>query len=109
MTLEKLARITQSQFRELKEEFAIKEDLKGFATKDDLTRFATKNELKELEERLVTKISQQVINSNDKLGTKIDKFLKEHAAHNLSHNRMDKTLENHGKRITKLEATVHPT
>ncbi|MDP3710595.1 MAG: hypothetical protein Q8R29_02610 [bacterium] len=57
----------------------------------------------EFKEVVVREISQTVMESNDKLATKIDVLAKELAAHGASHHRMDIVLHDHEKRIKKLE------
>lgn len=132
MTIEKLARITANGFADIRRElatkasktdlkgfvtkkdsksFATKEDLKGFATKEDLKRFATKEDLKgfatkEDIERLEERILIKTIESNDKLVTKLDTFLKEEAAHQVAHRRMQDTIDGHEVRIRKIEHTA---
>ncbi|TSC78273.1 MAG: hypothetical protein G01um101433_307 [Parcubacteria group bacterium Gr01-1014_33] len=127
MTLDKLAMITQQQFLDIQEIMATKEDLKYFATKEDLKYFATKEDLKYFATKedlkyFATKedLNQQrediiqdvrlmhadVIQSNDKVITKLDILLKEHAAHTMAHKRIDGTLFEHNKRIKKIEEKV---
>lgn len=111
MTIEKLARITAKGFADIHRElatkvsktesrdFATKEDLKSFATKKDLENFILKTDLESMGKRILI----TTIESNDKLGTKIDTFLKERAAHDTSHKRMQDTLDGHEVRIRNIE------
>ena len=57
----------------------------------------------------VRKENQKVIQSNDKVVSKLDIVIKEQAAHNVAHKRVDETLENHNKRLKKLEQVVEVT
>lgn len=103
MTLEKLARMTANEFSEIRREVATKDDLKRFATKDDLIalreEMATKSDLEQMED----KIARRIIDSNDKVATKIDIALKELAAHTHSHRRVDDTLLDHEARLKRVE------
>lgn len=54
-------------------------------------------------EVMVEEIGQTIMESNDKLATKIDNLSKELAAHGASHHRIDIQLDDHDKRIKKLE------
>ena len=100
MTLDKLAMITQQQFLDIQEIMATKEDLKYFATKEDL------NQQREDIIQDVRLMHADVIQSNDKVITKLDILLKEHAAHTMAHKRIDGTLFEHNKRIKKIEEKV---
>ena len=109
MTLDKLAMITQQQFLDIQEIMATKEDLKYFATKEDLKYFATKEDLNQQREDIIQDVRlmhADVIQSNDKVITKLDILLKEHAAHTMAHKRIDGTLFEHNKRIKKIEEKV---
>lgn len=100
MTLENLARMTQNEFTALREEMA---------TKDDLKLLATKAELKDMKDTIIDEVrneNQKVLQSSDKVITKLDVLLKDTAAHNLLHKRIDDELHTHDKRIKKLEAVV---
>lgn len=103
MTIDKLARITANEFAAIRREMATKDDLKNFATKDDLKNFATKDDLKEFKEEVVREISHKVIQSNDKVISKLDLYYKDRAAHDMLHKRIEDTLYDHGRRIKTIE------
>lgn len=112
MTLEKLARMTQGEFVAIRKDMgklATKDDLKNFATKDDLRSFATKEDVRELKHEIIEEVrneNQKVIHSNDKVVTKLDVVLKELGAHGAAHERIDQKLEDHEKRIKRVEVTA---
>lgn len=58
-------------------------------------------------EEIINEVSKKIIESNDKVVTKLDILLKENAAHTMGHHRIDDTLHGHDKRIKKLEETHH--
>ncbi len=100
MTLEKLAIMTQEDFLAIRKDMATKEDLRAFATKEDLNL---------MKEEIVAEVktgNQKVIQDNDKGATKLDGLIKEQAAHKLAHDRMEARLENHEKRLKRVEETV---
>ena len=106
---------------------ATKDDLKGFATKDDLKNFATKDDFNNLADKVLgldTKIDNvkedlqdqmnekfdKVLESNDKLGKKMDIIIAESAAHSKSYKdneeeieKHEEVLDNHENRIKVLE------
>ncbi len=80
--------------------------MKIFATKEDLKSFATKEDLRILEE----KIDKQMVLFRDDILEHLDKIYKEVLAnrdervmHQGSHLRMQEVLDNHEKKIKKLE------
>jgi hypothetical protein len=82
---------------------------KEMATKEDLKLFATKAELADMKDTIIDEVrneNQKVIQSNDKVITKLDLLLKDKAAHDLLHKRIGDELHTHDKRIKKLEAAV---
>jgi len=115
MTIDKLARISQAEFKTIRTEMATKEDLREFATKDDLKRFATKDDLKmfatkvdlaDLRDTVVEAVREEnlkVLQNNDRVMTKLDRLLTEDAAHTGWHKRIDSRLDEHDGRIKKLE------
>ena len=99
MTLDKLATMTQEEFRAIRRDMATKEDLKHFATKEDL---------RVLEGRIFEEVRQEttkVIQSNDRVVTKLDTFLQDRTAHDSLHKRITNQLQDHDGRIKKLEET----
>lgn len=107
MTLDKLAMITQRQFLD------IRKDMKEMVTKEYLDEtlglYATKGDLEQFKEEIVLGIKEEnlkVLQSNDKVITKLDILLKEDAAHNVAHKRINDTLYDHDKRIKKIEEKV---
>lgn len=92
MTLDKLARMTQDEFRSVRVEMTgIKADLQDLRT-DVLMEVRREN--------------QKVTRSNDRVVTKLDTVLKEFAAHTHSHRRIDDTLFEHDSRLKQLEGTA---
>jgi len=98
-------KVIRTIMREELKNFATKDDLKNFATKDDLKNFATKDDLKNFatKDELNSKHNQVMNTLDDMYG-----FLKEmkqemtvinHRVYKIQ----DPKLENHEKRITKLE------
>lgn len=114
MTIDTLARMTQAEFGSVRKAMAkqfgaIREVI---ATKEDLNAIkrlmATKEDLKDFKDVVVNAVRQdnlKVLESNDKLMSKIDGLLKEDAAHTGSHKRIEDTLLEHGDRLKKLEGT----
>ena len=100
MTLEKLARITASEFNNVSGEFKAvrKEMANGFMA----VRKEMATDLEEVENRIIRK----TIESNDKVVTKLDVVLKEFAAYAHSHRRIDDTLLDHESRLKKVESSV---
>ncbi len=100
ITIEHLAGMVKRGFDE------VRDDLKHFATKDDLKHFATKEDLRGLKEDIIGEVRKEnvkVIQSNDKVVTRLDTVIKDLSAHDLAHKRIEETLYNHKKRIEKLE------
>jgi hypothetical protein len=100
MTLDKLATMTQKEFRALRSEMA------AFATKDDLKHFATKDDLRELKDGIVGEVRkerQTIIESNDRVVTKLDTIIKDFAAHDSLHKEITDKLHDHDQRLRKLE------
>lgn len=60
------------------------------------------SEMRELVEGM-REHNRKVLESNDKLVTRFDALLKEEAAHTILHKRADDRLNNHEKRIIRLE------
>lgn len=104
MTIDDLARMTQGEFRAVRSEMADMREV--MATKDDLKHFATKDDLKMLEGRIIEGVRQEstkVIQSNDRVVTKLDTVLQDLAAHDSLHKRITDDLHDHDTRIKKLE------
>ena len=80
MTVDKLASITQGEFKAVREEMATKDDLKTTEIK--------------------------ILQAVDKIATKFDKTEKEKAAHTVLHKRITDDLHHHNQRIKKLEAKI---
>lgn len=100
ITLEKLAQMTAHEFT------VIHRRLDKTATKDDLKGFATKDDLLEMKETMLEEVkieTRKTLLSNDKVVNKLDLLLKESAAHNVAHKRIDDTLMDHEKRIKETE------
>ena len=102
ITIENLAGIVKRGFDDIGRQVggAIEGLRKEMATKEDLV------DLKDEILGEVQKGNAKVIQSNAKVVTKLDTVIKELAAHGLAHKRIDDTLENHKKRIEKLEVGV---
>ena len=109
MTLDKLATMTQSEFlamgkkvEDIRENMAtkddlegIKDDLKHFATKEDLKHFSTKEDIRGIKEEIVDEVRKEnvkVIQSNDKVVTKLDLLLVEEVARTEQYKRRDKDI-----------------
>lgn len=97
--------------------FATKADLKKFATKDDLKKFATKEEMleifatKEDLKEFTTKtelieFKDEILNSNDKIAGKLDKFLTEQTMQTVAYNRHDKEIEKIKGRVEIVEKKI---
>lgn len=102
MTIAKLARMTQDEFRAIRREMATKDDLKQFATKDDLNqldvhmkdelrRFATKDDF--------TSFKVEILQAFDKVLIRFDTAEKDHMADKLLHDR-------HEKRLSRIETKL---
>ncbi len=88
---------------------ATKDDVKRCATKDDLKLFATKADLVGFKDPIVDTVRDEnlkVLQSNDKLMTKLDRLLKEDVAHTAIHKRLDDTLHEDDGRLKKLEGVA---
>jgi hypothetical protein len=112
MTMDTLARMTQAEFdstrKEVAEQFGAIRRVMG--TKEDLNAIkqvmATKEDLKDFKDVVVNAIRQdnlKVLESNDKLMSKIDVLFKEDMAHTASHKKLDDKLLEHEDRLKKLE------
>ena len=99
-TLDKLAAISQQEFWHIKNNMAIKDDLRHFATKVDLEDLKT--ELKDDIQRGTIEVLRAV----DKIVTKFDKTEKEDAAHIHLHKRITDEFHSQDQRIKKVEAKV---
>jgi hypothetical protein len=109
ITIDQLARMSQGELRAIQKKMVTKDDLKVFATKDDLKLFATRADLVDLRDTVVDAVREEnlkVLQSNDKVMTKLDTLLKEDAAHTGAHKRFDDTLHKHDQRLKKLEGAT---
>lgn len=105
MTLDKLATMTQREF------LAVRKDIgEGFSgIREDLKHFSTKADLHEFKKEVIDEVRKEnvkVIQSNDKVVTKLDDFLNDRAAHNKLHGHITDDLHHHDQRIKKLEAKI---
>ena len=66
---------------------------------------SVKTEIGGMKTEIVTEISKNTIQSNDKVITKLDAMMKEDAAHTLSHKRINDTLLDHESRLKKVETS----
>lgn len=109
MTLEKLARITTNEFgvvrKEMADEFkAVRTEMADeFKTvRDEMSDGFTeaRKEMRDMKKEIMI----GMIQSNDKVITKLDAYFKDQAAHDALHKRIENTLHDHGKRIKTLES-----
>ena len=106
ITMEKLARITQNEFSAVRKEMA---DEFSTAREYMFKHFATKMELRDMKDDIIDEVRKEnlkILQSNDKVVTKLDLLIKDNAAHDALHKRIEDNLYNHDRRIKKLEATV---
>ncbi len=116
---------TKDDLKKELENVATKDDLKRFATKDDLKRFATKDDLGNLEKKFdkmlvrqinlegkVEGIEENMMTKDDKdeILTAIDGITQKHkdfdtekTSNQGAHDRFQKKIDDHGKRINNLE------
>lgn len=66
--------------------------------------YATKNDLEEAVSEVKKEVKKIVLNSEVKILGELQKMREDDAAHRFSHLRMDEDIEDHEKRISKLEA-----
>lgn len=95
MTIDKLARMTQGEFKVVREEMQ-----SGFKSIHE--EMATKDDLKLLKDDIIDEVrneNHKVIVSNDGVASKLDDLLKDRAADKLLHNR-------HERRLEKLEVKI---
>ena len=102
MTLDKLAQMTQREFlhlngeiAEIRENMATKEDLKLFATKEDLKLFATKEDLRQFKGDIIDEVRKEnvkVLQSNDRVVTKLDILLKEEVVRTEQYKRQERDI-----------------
>ena len=93
MTIDNLAQITQGDFLNMDKK--IDDIREHMATKEDLNLFATKDDIKGLKEEVVDEVRKEnvkVIQSNDKVVTKLDLLLVEEAARTEQHKRQYKDV-----------------
>ena len=95
MTLDKLAAVTQAEFVSVRRDMAKMSEV-----------MATKEDLRALEGRIIEEVRQdnaKVIQSNDRVVTKLDTVIQDFAAHDSLHTRITDDLHDHDTRIRKLE------
>lgn len=95
MNLESVTRVAHREFMTIRKEMATKDALK-------VLQGELKDDLKLLEDNL----AKRVIESNDKVATKLDTALKELAAHGHAHKRIDDTVLDHESRLKRVEAVT---
>ena len=100
ITIDQLARMSQGEFRAIQKKMVTKDDLKLFATRADLV------DLKDTVVDAVREENLKVLQSSDKIMTKLDSLLKEDAAHTGAHKRFDDTFHKHDQRLKKLEGAT---
>ena len=94
--------------------FATKDDLKNFATKDDLKNFATKDDLSDFKIEIFAEISKAELKTLDReqayhsdVMTQFDKIMKKletmREESEIDNFQRDEKIENHEKRIKRLE------
>lgn len=104
MTLDKLARITQDEFR-----VARKDMDKGFTElRGDVQEgfLALRKDIPEEVRDIVREGNIKIIASNEKVASKLDEFLKDRGAHDALHKRITDDIHHYDQRIKKLEAKV---
>jgi hypothetical protein len=52
---------------------------------------------------IIDEVRKEVIESNDRVATKLDRLLKDAGAHDVGHKRLEDTVHGHEVRIKKLE------
>lgn len=101
--------------------FVTKSDLKNFVTKDDLKTLATKKDLevemsqlatkedlrtlKEEVSEMLTAFRSNILSHLDKVYKEVLAFRQEETIHTYAHTRQDEKLEDHEKRIGKIETS----
>ena len=112
MTLDKLATITQDEFvavrKDMAGEFvAVRREMKnGFISvrKDMADEFvAVREEMHEMKKDIIEEVGQKIIQSNDKLATKLDLLLKDGSAHDSLHHEITDQILDHETRLRKAE------
>lgn len=100
MTLDKLAVMAHGEFLAIRKDMVTKdyldEKLEHFATKDDLKHFATKDDFQEMKSDIIEEVRKEnvkVIQSNDKVVTKLAILLKEESARTEQYRRQEKAIE----------------
>lgn len=108
MTLEKLARMTANEFGTVRKEMAdefkavrteMADEFKAVKTEMRTEFVEVRKEMQDMKKEILI----GMIQSNDKVITKLDVYFKDQAAHDALHKRIENTLHDHGKRIKTLE------
>jgi hypothetical protein len=102
--------ITDADINKMKKVFATKDDLKKFVTKDESKKFATKEDLLNVSTELIRSfrselsgLKEDIINFKDSILTEIIE-LREDVAVVTGYRNL---IEDHDKRIEKLETVVY--
>ena len=93
MTLDKLAQMTQREFLHLNGEIA--EIRENMATKEDLKLFATKEDLRQFKGDIIDEVRKEnvkVLQSNDRVVTKLDILLKEEVVRTEQYKRQERDI-----------------
>ena len=93
MTLDKLAQMTQREFLHLNGEIA--EIRENMATKEDLKLFATKEDLRQFKGDIIDEVRKEnvkVLQSNDRVVTKLDILLKEEVVRTDQYKRQERDI-----------------
>jgi len=101
-------KVIRTIMRDELKNFATKDELKNFATKDDLKNFATKDDLKNFatKDEMSSKFNE-VMNTLDGMYGLLKKNSEELSVMNHRvYKIQDPKLENHEKRITRLEVSA---
>lgn len=98
--------ITDNDIKKLAKFFATKDDLKRFATKEDLNNFATRDNLAHAFEKFdgqMVEFRNDILDHVDAVYKELKDMREEQSIYVHSQMRQDEKLENHEKRIKKLE------
>ncbi len=101
MTIDDLARMTQGEFQTVRRQVAT--GLEGLASVTRGEFIAVRDEMSKMKGEIVEEVGRKVIESNDRVATKLDTIITDLAAHDSLHKRITDDLHDHDTRIKKLE------